>query len=179
MKGSLLLRWVILIAIMGRKHARKTKGDGRKTAGSTSRGGRTLQSEVCRTTIAGTSSARAVATTTVGPVCQMPQNCYTSHNQVGVLIAKCLPLTHVDCFKSAFKDECEAGLKSNYSWSPDIPTVVKTPVSWINSALISTFGGNCVSLEQCSADANEVFGQNEMVGNSYLGLLLMDCMCED
>ena len=84
---------------------------------------------------------------------------------------------HIDCFKSAFKDECAAGLKSNYSWSPDIPTVAKTPVSWINGALISTFGGNCVSsLEQCSADANEVFGWNEMVGNSYLELLLMDCI---
>jgi hypothetical protein len=151
-------------------------GDGKK-----SRGGRTLPSEVCLATIAGGLSGRAVATaTTAGPVNRKPRNCHLSHNQVGSLIAKCLPLTHVDCFDVAFRRECAAGLASNYVWSPDnAAVVVKTPVSWINSALISTFGGNCLSLEQCSADANDVFGLNSrdnIVGNNFFEVILMDCI---
>jgi hypothetical protein len=170
----LLRRLLIAIAIMARRV--KKRVDGR---GACKRGGRTLPSEVCRATIAGGASGRTVATTTtVGPVNRRPRNCFPTHIQIGVLVAKCLPLTHVDCFKTAFKGKCKAELDANYSWSPDEPTVVKTPVSWIHAALKSTFGGNCVSYEQCSSNAKEVLGlaEREMVGNCFLELVLMDCI---
>lgn len=165
-------------AIMG-KYTMKKKNDGLRmlparllVLATSSRGGRTLPSENCHATNAGSLSGRTLSTTTAGPVRRMPRNCFPTHNQIGSLVAKCLPLTHVDCFTLAFEIlECEAGLAKKYTWGPNTLTVVKTPVSRINGALVSMFGGSCVLLEQCSVVAKNkyvLFGFNacEMVCNT-------------
>ena len=110
----------------------------------------------------------------------MPQNAFPIQHQVRSLVANCLQLTRVDCFYLAFEKECATGIATNNSCSPNIPTAVKTPLSWINDAFISMFGGNCVSLEQCSTVAKNVFGLNahDVIGNTYLELMLIGCILE-
>lgn len=101
-------------AIMG-KYTMKKKNDGLRMLPErllvlASRGGRILPSENCHATNAGSLSGRTLSTSTAGPVRRMPRNSFPTHNQIGSLVAKCLPLTHVDCFTLAFEIECEAGL---------------------------------------------------------------------
>ncbi len=89
-------------------------------------------------------------------------------------------MTHVDCFDLAFKKERADGLAEKCSWNSTTPTLVNTPVVWINGALTSTFGRDCVSLEQCSTVAQEVFGvtPQQEKGNVFLDLILMDCVLQ-
>ncbi|KAI2503991.1 hypothetical protein MHU86_10488 [Fragilaria crotonensis] len=111
-----------------------------------------------------------------------PSRSFATHSQVARVIAKSLPLHSVDPFLAAFNSFIPPPPKKGTQrimHSPPVKCgdkIMKTPVDWIHSALVETFGSGHVSLEKCYSPSQLYEASGARKGQSDFEIVVMDCI---
>jgi hypothetical protein len=131
-----------------------------------------------------------------------PSRYLASHQQVGKLVAKCLPAHSVDSFLANFEESiaawsCQRETVTS-SVDPDVKVpavpppkgkiqvactelfdhdvIVKTPVKLLDSSLRSVFGDEFVSVSRCYAPTDVYKVKDAPFCNSDFDIIVVDCI---